>query len=51
MFQVQEFVAGKWFAIKSYQTEAEATEHSAKLPRSRVRKVTNVPRSSQASQD
>lgn len=39
MYQVQELVAGKWFPIKSYETEAEALEHSAKLPKSRVRKV------------
>lgn len=39
MYQVQELVAGKWYPIKSYESEAEAYEHAAKLPKSRVRKI------------
>lgn len=39
MYQVQEYVAGTWYPVKSYYNEAEALEHSAKLPHSRVRKV------------
>ena len=39
MYQVQELVAGKWYPIKSYEVKADALEHSAKLPKSRVRKI------------
>jgi hypothetical protein len=40
MYQVQEFVAGKWFPICSYDDEQEAKEHSKKLPHSRIKKIT-----------
>lgn len=38
-YQVQEFVAGKWWPVQSYSNEQEAKAHAAKLSRARVVKL------------
>lgn len=38
-YQVQEFAAGKWYPIKSFDTEQEAIEYAATVRNSRVKKV------------
>jgi hypothetical protein len=32
-YQVQEFAAGKWFAVRSYDTKEEADQHAKQIGR------------------